>query len=83
MWMTGGSGAIGEMTQDQYNLEQGRLRAWMASRRLGTSRRKATSCPAARRSHSRRMNGTTVAVNTWRGCTSTAALAGASWPVAR
>jgi len=35
MWMTGGTGAIGEMTQDQYNLEQGRLQAWVASRRLG------------------------------------------------
>jgi hypothetical protein len=35
MWETGASGAIQNMTQDQYNAEVARLQAWLAARGLG------------------------------------------------
>ena len=35
MWERGAAGAIQDMTQDQYNVEVGRLNAWLAARDLG------------------------------------------------
>jgi hypothetical protein len=35
MWETGAASAIGNMTQDQYNMEVASLHAWLASHKVG------------------------------------------------